>query len=287
MMLATQFCVTNERGTYLCTVRALVFEGSILTYNPTLNEAEWIPMRGLANDLSWAKERSAVALANYVPCTPKEAERIARLGAGRVSSCPGNDLSMTSMDGEEELRFSDAPSTGPHMDMDCEAGEESEEPVGSEEEASGWMSPGEGAEASPGINQHWRSQNWESVMEESVGLAHDNPCSSSDTTVMGVDSPSVTPLSSHDECGGSPPTRSRGSTPHSPGSPMEEMPLLVPTVTMPASGMDTVEVHVPQSWTTCKGEAHIWASPGCVRTVVRGMRRWRVEVSTIYSRFIL
>ena len=41
-------------------------------YNPTLNEAEWIPVRGLASDLSWGKERSTVALANYVPCMQKE-----------------------------------------------------------------------------------------------------------------------------------------------------------------------------------------------------------------------
>ena len=87
VMSAVQFHVTEERGTYLCTMRALVFQGSIITYNPTLNEAEWVPMRGLANNLSWAKERSAVALANYVLCT-QEAKRIARLGAGRVVSCP-------------------------------------------------------------------------------------------------------------------------------------------------------------------------------------------------------
>ena len=82
MMLAMQFCVAEERGTYLCTVRALVFEGSILAYNPTLNEAKWVPTCGLANDLSWAEERSLVALANYIPCTQEEAKRIARLGAG-------------------------------------------------------------------------------------------------------------------------------------------------------------------------------------------------------------
>ena len=82
VMPVAQFHVTEERGTYLCTMRALVFEGSILTYNPTLNEAEWVPGCGLANDLFWAKERSAVALANYVPCAPTEAERIARLRVG-------------------------------------------------------------------------------------------------------------------------------------------------------------------------------------------------------------
>ena len=82
VMPATQFCVTEERGTYVCTMSALVYEGCIFMYNPTLNEAEWVLIRGLANDLSWAEERSAVALANYVLCTQEEAERIARLGAG-------------------------------------------------------------------------------------------------------------------------------------------------------------------------------------------------------------
>ena len=248
MMPTVQFHVTNKRGTYLCIARALVFEGSILTYNPTLNETEWIPTRGLANDLSWAEERSVVVLANYVPCAPEEAERIARLRAGRVVSCPGDNSSMTSMEGGEKSWFSDAPSTGPHMDMDREVGEENEEPVGSEQEVSGQTSPGEGAEASPCIDPCWCPQNWESVMEESVGLAFDDPHSSSDATVTRAYSPSVPPLSPHDESGDSPPTWSRGSAPHSPGSPMEagEMPLLVPAVTMLTFGADTVEVHVPQ-----------------------------------------
>ena len=70
VMLVTQFRVTDEEGTYLCVVRALVFEGSILVYNPTRDEAEWVPTRGVANDLSWVEERSAVALANYVPWIP-------------------------------------------------------------------------------------------------------------------------------------------------------------------------------------------------------------------------
>ena len=69
VMLAAQFWVTEEG----CTARVLVFEGSILAYNPTLNETEWVPACGLANDLSWAEERSAVALADYVPCVPAEA----------------------------------------------------------------------------------------------------------------------------------------------------------------------------------------------------------------------
>ena len=57
VMPTAQFHVTEERGTYLCTVRALVFKGGILAYNPTLNEAKWVPACGLANNLSWAEER--------------------------------------------------------------------------------------------------------------------------------------------------------------------------------------------------------------------------------------
>ena len=100
VMPAAQFQITEEGGAYLCTVRALVFEGSILMYNLALNEAEWVPACALANDLSWAEERSAVALANYVPCAPVEVAQITRLGAGRIVSCPGDD-SSTSAEEEE------------------------------------------------------------------------------------------------------------------------------------------------------------------------------------------
>ena len=76
-----QFRVTDEAGAYLCMARTLAFEGSILAYNPTKNEVEWVPVRGLTNDLTWAEERSAIVLANYVPCIPEEAAQIVRLGA--------------------------------------------------------------------------------------------------------------------------------------------------------------------------------------------------------------
>ena len=99
VMPAVQFHVTEEGRTYLCTMRNLVFEGSILAYNPTLNEAKWVPACGLANNLSWAEERSAMALANYVPHAPVEAVLIAKLGTGQVVSCPSDDSSTTSMEG--------------------------------------------------------------------------------------------------------------------------------------------------------------------------------------------
>ena len=84
-------------------------------------------------------------------------------------------------------------------------------------------------------------------MEESEGLAYDDPHSSSNATVTGVDRLPGPQLSSCDESANSLPNTLRGSAPHLLWSPMEQMPLLVPAVTTPASGVDTVDVHVPQA----------------------------------------
>ena len=192
MMPAAQFWVMEEGGAYLCTARALVFEGGILAYNPTMNEAEWVPVHGLANDLSWAEERSAVALANYVPHIQAEAARIARPGVCRIVSCPGNDSSTSAK--EEEARHSDTQSTNPPTDAEPEVGDESEDGAG------GQTNPGDAAE-----RDWWHHpQNWEAIMEEAKGLAYDDPRSDSDATVMGVDGLQRPGLSSHDGAAHSP-----------------------------------------------------------------------------------
>ena len=84
-------------------------------------------------------------------------------------------------------------------------------------------------------------------MEESEGLAYDDPCSSSDATIMGVDSPPRPQLSSCDESANSLPNTLKGLAPHSPRLPMEQMLPLVPKVATPVYGMDTVMVHMPQA----------------------------------------
>ena len=78
---AAQFWVTDKAGNYLCMARTLTFEGSVLAYNPTCNKAEWVLTQGLVNDLTPGKERSAVALTNYVLWVTSEVVQIARLGA--------------------------------------------------------------------------------------------------------------------------------------------------------------------------------------------------------------
>ena len=86
-------------------------------------------------------------------------------------------------------------------------------------------------------------------MEESEGLAFDNPHSGSDTTITRMYSLSAPLSSPRDESGDSPPTMSWGSAPHSQESPTEAGKMSLPTaaVTTPASSADAVEVHVSQS----------------------------------------
>ena len=70
---------------------------------------EWVPAHGVTNDFSWAEERSAVALANYVPCIPQEVDHIAELGAHCLVGWPDDssseeedDEQMEEEDGEQE-----------------------------------------------------------------------------------------------------------------------------------------------------------------------------------------
>ena len=116
VMPATEFRVTNKEGAYLCAARALVFKGSVLVYNPARDEAEWVPECGVANDFSWVEERSAVALVNYVPCIPQEADHIAELGAHCLLGW-SNDSSLEEED-DEQMQEEDGEPEGDEPEGD-------------------------------------------------------------------------------------------------------------------------------------------------------------------------
>ena len=124
VMPVMEFRVTDEERAYLCTVWALIFEGSVLVYNPTRDEVEWVPTHRVANDLSWAEEKMVVALVNFVPHAPQEADRLAELGTRRLLGW--TDDSST---GEEDEQM-------PEEDVEPEG----DEPEGDEhEEIEGWV----------------------------------------------------------------------------------------------------------------------------------------------------
>ena len=153
---------------YLCIARALVFEGSILAYNPVKNEAEWVPARGLANDLTWAEERSTIPLANYVLCIPEEVAWIAGLGTRQLVSC-ADDCSTS--EEEEEAQHHEPPT----MDTEHEWEEESED---------GARQTDLEEEAEP--NRQQCLLDWEAVMGELEKLAYDLR-SDFDAMVIGLD----------------------------------------------------------------------------------------------------
>ena len=219
-----QFWVMEEGGAYLCTVRALVFKGSVLVYNPTMNEVEWVPVRGLANDLSWAKERSAVALVNYVPHVPAEVAQIARLGASQIVSSPGKN----SMSEEEEVQHPNPLTTDTDPDWEDES-----------EDGAGQTDPKE--EVEPSRWQH--TWDWEAIMEGAEGLAYDDLWSDVDATITGVDGPQGPALSLHDEAANPPPHTLRCAALHMLGSPMDHMLPLEAAIT---SG-DIIKVHVDEA----------------------------------------
>ena len=51
-------------------VRGLIFEGHLLTYDPTYDVAEWVPIRGIVSDLSPTEDSLACKLSNLM--LPKE-----------------------------------------------------------------------------------------------------------------------------------------------------------------------------------------------------------------------
>ena len=126
IMPVMQFRVTDKVRTYLCVARALVFEGSILAYNPTRDEVEWVPACGLANDLTWAEEKSAMAQANYMPCIPQEAAQIARLGTCHLMSWPVDSSTLEKEEEEQEEgeEWEEVDPELPSTDAELKQGEE-------------------------------------------------------------------------------------------------------------------------------------------------------------------
>ena len=165
-MLATQFRVTDEAEMYLCAAWALVFDGSVLAYNPARDKVEWVPASSIANDLSWVEEKSAVALANFVPRISQQAAHIAGLGTHHLVSWP-NDSSS---------------------DDDEPEGDEHEEAEGQ-----GEVGPKSPSEQDVEPQEQQRSQEWGSIMDEEEPLAFDDLWLDSDTTVGGCSPVCSTP----------------------------------------------------------------------------------------------
>ena len=61
------FHISKQDGEFVCMARGLLFEGSVLAYDPTTKGTEWIPMWGSASDLLLVEEASTRELSNIMP----------------------------------------------------------------------------------------------------------------------------------------------------------------------------------------------------------------------------
>ena len=129
VMPAMEFRVTDEEGAYLCAAWGLIFEGNILTYNAKRDEAEWVPARGVTNNLSWAEEGTAVALVNFVPCIPQEVDCVAELRAHHLLGWANN--SPSEEDDEQTQEEEDEPEGDEHEEAEEQ---EEEDPANLEEQ---------------------------------------------------------------------------------------------------------------------------------------------------------
>ena len=174
VMPVMEFRVTDEEGTYLCAARALIFEGSILAYNPARDEVEWVPAHGVTNDLSWAEERMVVTLANFVPCTTQEADRIMELGTHHLLAWT-NESSLEE-EGEQMQEEGDEPKEDEREEVEGWGESNLRAPPG--DEMSRW------GEAKPEMEPQRRSQEWASIMDDEQPLTFDDPQLNSDCSTL-------------------------------------------------------------------------------------------------------
>ena len=137
------------------------------------DEVEWVPTRGVTNDISWAEERMMVMLANFVPCTPQEADRITELGTRHL-------LALTDNSSLEE--------EGKQMQEECDKPEEDKHKVEGWGESDPRVPPGDEmhrqGESKLEMEPQRRSWEWASIMDDEQPLTFNDPQSDSDCSTL-------------------------------------------------------------------------------------------------------
>ena len=103
-------------------MQGLLFEGSILTYDPATNDAEWISVRGTVNDLSPMQDASTRELSNItIPDSPKDVPQIDCFGEHQqecVAEAPAKAFCVGIVPHEWEEMMEEALPDGENMSSD-------------------------------------------------------------------------------------------------------------------------------------------------------------------------
>ena len=76
----------DDKGEYPYSGRALIFEGSMLVYDPQRDIAQWVPVRGMSATLTMPELRAANDLNNMVPL-PLSVLPVAKLPSTEIVKC--------------------------------------------------------------------------------------------------------------------------------------------------------------------------------------------------------
>ena len=101
------FLINHEAGEYLGYAR-LIYEGTIFAYDPTTNEAEWVPVCSSVKTLTPVEQVSVMHLSSMMQCVP----------TGGVVGSPAPPLGFRKF--AEKCEIEEATST---MEEDLEEGE--------------------------------------------------------------------------------------------------------------------------------------------------------------------
>ena len=110
-----------------------MFKGSVLTYDPATNGAEWISVRVTINDLSPAEDASAQELSNItIPDSPKDAPRIDHFEEHwqeHVAEAPAEEFCTGINPGKGEEVMEQAPPDGQNVSSDSSEELDSDEGI--------------------------------------------------------------------------------------------------------------------------------------------------------------
>ena len=82
-MMGFRLMLQDDKGQYANLGCALIFEGSMLVYDPQCNIAQWVPVWGTSAALTMMELRGANDLNNMVPLPYSEVE-LARLPSPKI-----------------------------------------------------------------------------------------------------------------------------------------------------------------------------------------------------------
>ena len=85
----------DNKGQYPHSGCTLIFEGSMLVYNPQWDIAQWVPIRGTSATLTMSELRAANDLNNMVPSPSSELEPVKPPSPKIVKGIPGGTKSDT------------------------------------------------------------------------------------------------------------------------------------------------------------------------------------------------